>query len=467
MIKKFIHFFLGNFFSMLMGMIALLLTAHFFSPAIYGSYSLYQGSMTVIALCMIFGGTNYYIRQYYTCEENNRDRLLKNCLWGALLILIGIIVVTVGWYPFFMKLVMGQSGILYYVLLMMSSFCYMIVQYATYTLRFEKHYTWAALLSGISKVGSTFFLLILFFLFSGKLMVLVLSLFLGYFTTTILFLFSYGRFKRLIRSPKMDSFSYWEMFRYSAPFFLSTIIFWVFSMMDRYFLLYFHGDSSVGIYSLAFRIIVFVDLFKNTILSFFEPWIYQAYEESQEACRKMITNMVTLCSYLFFIMGAGIMMVMPVMMFCVGPVYSASQGAMFFLLLIPISHGISELVAMGINFKKRTIRHTIIISIVVVLNAFFNFLLVPRWSYIGAAAATALAYICLLILRGIFSYPLFPVKLPIGKIILGYIFLFLTIAISLGSSSWQVKLFTPLIAAVGMTLLYSRSLFELWKARKK
>ena len=126
------------------------------------------------------------------------------------------------------------------------------------------------------------------------------------------------------------------------------------------------------------------------------------------------------------------------------------QGALTvfpFLLLYPIMYTISEVTVMGIYFKEKTIYTLLITAVAAGANVALNWVLIPRFGAVGAAAATGLSYVVFFWCRTLVSRRLW-FDFPLGNYLLVTAIALAASAVNTVSTGW-----IPLLCNLVLTAL--------------
>ncbi|WP_117017286.1 oligosaccharide flippase family protein [Aeribacillus pallidus] len=192
----------------------------------------------------------------------------------------------------------------------------------------------------------------------------------------------------------------------SLPFFISTIIFNLMQYIDRYILQIYHGEKVVGVYTFYMSIANAVQVFIFTgIFSILSPKAIKQYQASQvkeyrETMRKMtFTAIVSLVFLVIFILLG----IKPLLNLIGKETYIQSQSLIWILLIAVSFNTISQTFhySLYVRGMDRQIFLSTMISFTVALIA--NLMLVPNYSFYGAAISLMLAMISLFSTKMYFS----------------------------------------------------------------
>jgi O-antigen/teichoic acid export membrane protein len=219
------------------------------------------------------------------------------------------------------------------------------------------------------------------------------------------------------RTPLTFSFPLMKsMLKYGFPLVWGTLGMFVINFADRFIVQRLMTLSDVGIYSLAYK---FGMLPNILILSpFLMIWAPKRFDLLKEPNAPKLYSVIF--TYLMFIElfgGLGIaMLIKDVITLVAAPEYHEAYKYVAIILLSYILNGIYIFSSFGIHFQKKT-RHLAIASIGGgALNIGANFLLIPIMGLWGAALATLLSYIFLVVYVFIVSQKLYFIPYEYGRL---------------------------------------------------
>lgn len=189
-----------------------------------------------------------------------------------------------------------------------------------------------------------------------------------------------------------------EILKYSIPLIPNAVIWWIMGLSDRYFLNYYYGAYEVGLYSVANK---FPSLINTLFSLFYISWQITAIEEykSEDYCY-LFNKIFGIISNILIMACVGIIIIIKPVMYYFLPLeyYKAWQ-------YVPIlSYGLifyCYASFIGVNYiatkNTKGIFKTSLLS--GVINIALNFILIPKYSLLGAVVATFLSYLILFIIR--------------------------------------------------------------------
>ena len=188
------------------------------------------------------------------------------------------------------------------------------------------------------------------------------------------------------------------MNRFGMPLVPSALALWAINFIDRLFLARFKDLSEVGVYSLAVRassVIVFL------MVAFRLAWPAFAYSIEDESVAKrtyafVLTYLLLLCSWVSLVLGLLSPWIVQVLAPTKPEFYRASE-AVGLLAFAGTAYAGYTVLAIGVGRARRTQFNWIVTGAAALLNIALNFALIPPYGMIGAAIATAAAYVAMFV----------------------------------------------------------------------
>jgi O-antigen/teichoic acid export membrane protein len=189
-----------------------------------------------------------------------------------------------------------------------------------------------------------------------------------------------------------------DLLIYSVPLVAANSLSIILDVADRYFLNFYHGSESTGLYAVSYDLSQFsIASIFNVIFLICGPSLFREYENSNEEGIR-----IQLHKILNFVGGIIIPLSFSILLFSEQLILYTS-GPKF----IPDNHFLVFYIVFGIvlagiksNYfdtillmKKHTKAILLVNAVGVAINLLLNWLLIPHYSTVGAAAATALTFL--------------------------------------------------------------------------
>lgn len=255
-----------------------------------------------------------------------------------------------------------------------------------------------------------------------------------------------------------------ELLRFSIPYIPAGIAANIVQIIDRPILKYLTDDKTVGIYQANYKLGIFMMLVVSMFEFAWRPFFLNNAKDpdAKSIFSKVLTLFVMLSSFFFLIIsvfiGDIVKMDLPFGYNLIGKAYWAGLSIVPVILFAYLLNGMYVNFMAGIYIEKKTKYLPLITGLGAVSNIIANFILIPKFSYMGAAIATLISY--LIMMLGIYyvSNKYYKINYEYKKI--GLIFLSLAITTALyyfitGSMniSWYVKIAFPVIFVLLMLIL--------------
>lgn len=248
---------------------------------------------------------------------------------------------------------------------------------------------------------------------------------------------------------------------YGLPFVPTFILDWIFQSSDRAMLRAFSTFENLGLYSTASKIASGLNVIQSGFNSFWSPFVFKKYTENENDF-KFTGFVFEGLSVLFMLLILLIVLCKDFVSFIFPPSYKDSIGIFPLLLLNPMLFTLSEVTSIGINLKKETKLHLLVMVVTVTVNLSSSLLLIPRYGAFGAVLTATTSYFFLFVGRSYLSNRLITLPIRWWRFWGAFICLALTL---LGDNLLESMLAKGIVVfGIGVVLLiYWGTLFELWR----
>lgn len=274
-----------------------------------------------------------------------------------------------------------------------------------------------------------------------------------------------------------------ELFRFSIPYIPAGIAANIIQIIDRPILKYLTDDKTVGIYQANYRLGIFMMLVVSMFEYAWRPFFLNNAKDpdAKKIFAKVLTVFVLAASFIFLVITVFIenivKMDLPFGYNLIGKAYWAGLSIVPVILFAYLLNGMYVNFMAGIYIEKKTKYLPLITGIGAVSNIVMNFILIPEYSYMGAAVSTLISYLLMMLGIYVVSNKFYRINYEYRKI--GLIFASLAVTTALYyyvnisfSVSWIAKSVFPLIFIIltFLTGIISKSeignLFPAFKKRR-
>jgi len=185
--------------------------------------------------------------------------------------------------------------------------------------------------------------------------------------------------------PRFSLGALWEDAREGSFFSISTSAQTVYNDIDKTMLARLSTLSATGVYAAAYRIIDVSLTPVRSLVSASYPEFFRIGADGMDAsygyARRLIRKAIVFGSVDF----VGLILIAPLLPLILGSKYSGVAPAIQLLALIPVMRCVHWFLANALSGANAQILRTVIQVGVALLNIGLNFLILPRWSWVGAA----------------------------------------------------------------------------------
>ncbi len=179
-----------------------------------------------------------------------------------------------------------------------------------------------------------------------------------------------------------------EMLSYGLPLVFTTVFALLLTMSDRFIIKYFHGDASVGIYSLGHKIASVINML--IIQSFQLGFLPIAYKKAGEPdSQRFFSKTLTYYTFVLIISALAISLFSKelIMVLAQKKEFWDSYSVIPIISFAFVLKGIQVTFSLSFHYSKKTSHNAVIVIIATVINFVLNVIFVQKYGYIGAAYA--------------------------------------------------------------------------------
>lgn len=177
-----------------------------------------------------------------------------------------------------------------------------------------------------------------------------------------------------------------------------------------------YAMQQIGIYGACYKISIVMSLFIQAFKFAAEPFFFSKMK-SQDAKQTYSSVMIVFTIFLLTIF-LGVIAYMDLFQYFVSEEYRVGLNVVPILLLANFCLGIYYNLSIWYKVSDKTIYGAYISGIGAAITLVLNFILVPRFGYLGAAYTTLICYTSIMIICWAIGQKFYPVKYPIKRFLL-------------------------------------------------
>jgi len=381
----------------------------------YGVLALLTITASIVSTIFSFNLGTALFRFYYDNDsKKHKDRVISTSFFVMLLSSIFLII-----FGFFLKDVL--SNIIFetneyslYIFLIFSASAGQLLSRIPYSLfRAEKRsteFTVFNIISTIITLATIIFFVVV--LKRGVFGVVLAKSITALFFALILNIY-------IIRRIKLD-FSFTlskDLLRYGIPLIFSGLAMMVLTWFDRYLLNIFSTLSEVGIYNLGYQISMGLQFL--LMVPFKQIWAPMRFSVMEEDNAKLYYKRVLIY---FSFLGIWIFLALSILSRDVlkiisNPEYHPAYKIIPIVSLAYLIFAIKSPLNLGIGFEKKTKYYALTVISGALVNLVLNLYLIPKYGAMGAAFATLIAFIIMVLLHYYINQMLYRIKYDWNRIL--------------------------------------------------
>jgi len=222
-----------------------------------------------------------------------------------------------------------------------------------------------------------------------------------------------------------------QVIKFSIPIIPAGIAANIVQTISRPILKFLTDDSIVGIYQASFRLGILMMLIVSMFEFAWRPFFLNNAKDpnAKQIFSKVLTLFIIFTSFVFLIASIFIedivKLKLPFNTYLIGKPYWDGLSIVPVILFAYLLYGIYINLMAGIYIEKKTKYLPMITGAGAIANIVFNFILIPKFSYMGAAIATLISYLIMMLGIYFVSQKFYKINYEYKKI--GFIFLSLAI----------------------------------------
>jgi len=281
-------------------------------------------------------------------------------------------------------------------------------------------------------------------------------------SSIVVVLGSFLFFTRKVYAWSFSTFWAKKMLRFGLPLIWAGLATWVYNSIDRFFLLHYRNLTEIGYYSIGTTFSEPILLINMAVQMSFGVLFFKIYNEEEDSNKPKAKKMAV-DSFNLYLSGAVLLSVIlsvfgrDLLGFVTTKEYEPGAITIPFITFSYIASQAYQTMGPGITLAEKNWHFTWITAVTAAINIGFNFLLIPRWGFAGAAASTFVSFLFYWIIIVYFSHRYFPIHYPFFKIYLFYLISFLVSFIAVYREMFTDKGFSFLLKCLVITgiLIYA------------
>ncbi len=250
----------------------------------------------------------------------------------------------------------------------------------------------------------------------------------------------------------------------AAPFALADVFFKLNGSLDTVMLAYLAGDRYVAWYSIALKLTITLTVIPGAFATAFFPAMSQALTKSTTALRDIFEQSTIILLLVSIPIAVATTILAPSIIGAAFEDFPAAIPALQWLMASLIFLFVNYPIGNALNAANKQLLNTVNMGIALVTNVILNVLLIPQYTYIGAAIAASISTIILVGLGLPHVYQLTRFRF---SVIFKKMFLATAAASIMGAVLWWLQVTLPqtkimlLLVMAGGAIIYGLACFLL------
>jgi O-antigen/teichoic acid export membrane protein len=353
---------LGNALQKFIGFLLFPIFTRVLSPEEFGSQDLVASAITILSFFLMLGLDSATARHYYDAETiEEKKEVLSTWLWFEFFISIPICTIFIIFAEPICAKIFNDLALAPFFRLGIASIPFTLISNVTFmALRLTFQSKTFSILTVVSVLAQALLSILLVpVLHMGITGVFLANLITSVFRASLGIITTHKQFGL----PNPISTTAWlkPMLAYGFPLVPASLSLWILNYSNRYFLARLTTLSDIGLFSVGTRISIIVTLLVSAFQIAWGPFAFSLIKDEQLAKDTYA--------------------------------YESSTSVVPWLCFGSVAWGATYIVGMGTGIVKKSYHVTVSTILAAIVNTGLNFILIPRWGIIGAAASTMLSFI--------------------------------------------------------------------------
>jgi O-antigen/teichoic acid export membrane protein len=396
---------LGGLVSRILAVLLLPLYTHYLAPGSFGRVEILTSASAVAVIVLRMGISTAFFRFYFDHKDAARRlAVVRTSFWFTMtMATVGLVLALVFAAAISRGLQLGHHPELVRAAAI-GFWAQMNFEQITSLFRVEERsiaFALASIANVLITIAATVVLVVVFH--KGALGLLV-----GNFVGTLSVYLVLLAYRREQLGLQFDRELFRGMQRFGLPLVPSALALWAINFIDRLFVAGYKGQAEVGVYSAAVKI---ASVITFAMFAFRTAWPAFAYsiEDDRDAKRTysyVLTYLLVIASWIALGLGALAPWLTRAM---TDPRYQRADKGIALLAFAGAVYAGYTVLAIGSGRARRTQLNWVVTGAGAVVNIGLILWLVPRYGMVGAAIATAAAYVALFLGMTLYAQRVYPV----------------------------------------------------------
>jgi len=433
---------LGNALQRFIGFFLFPLYTRLLTQGDFGAQDVIMTTAVITAQFLILGLDSGAARYYYNAENAaERETILSTWLCYTLFISVPVCIILIVLAQPLCVILFNDTALTFFFQLGMATLPFSLMSgVAMSALRFtfqSKKYSLISMTTILIQALSSIYLIAVLELgLRGVFLAMIIA---GVFQATLGIIFTYPQYHLVFSKVWLK-----RMLSFGVPMLPAGLSLWILNYSNRYFLMRFGTLSEIGILSAAGRIASVLTFIISAFQIAWGPFAYSLIKD-EELAKRTYSKILTYFLLISMTSTVGLtVFAKEAIGLLATSAYERAALIVPWLCYGVIAWGAFYIVGMGYGIARKNY-HTLLLTILAaILNIGLNFLLIPRWGILGAAASTMAGNFLALGYGYFAGQHYFHVQYEVQKIVIltgiAVIVSVAVIMIDLRQTSWKVEL---------------------------
>jgi O-antigen/teichoic acid export membrane protein len=207
------------------------------------------------------------------------------------------------------------------------------------------------------------------------------------------------------------------MLHYGLPLVPMALALWALALIDRIMLSKLSSLSEVGEYGMANRLGAILTLAATAFATAYSPFMLSLYSEDAEEEKAVRARVMIYVAVAFGLITVVVSLSARELFKLIAPGFHSAYEAVGLLAFGLAAYAVANIAVAGISLARRTRSLAVLAGIAAAVNIVLNLIVIPPWGMLGAAFATAVAYVLLFALYYYYAQRVYHTPYELSRLI--------------------------------------------------
>lgn len=396
-VKHAIIFGVGRLTSRIVGLVLIPVYTRFIIPSDYGALAMIIMAGSIATICLDMGLCTAIFRYYFLFkDEQKRKKVISNVFYWTLIagmIFTALLIIVAE--PISSVFLKASVYAPHLILMFFTIYLRVLRNIPLSIMRAREQSILFSLLSIIDLIlGLVLNIYFVVFLKRGIMGILEAGLIVGILTSPLYLIFIRNDIQWCVSTTLMK-----KLLRFGLPLIPASLAALILTLSSRYFLTTYCSLEEVGLYTLGHKLGIMINIMLVQPFQLIWPTMMYSISDKKQAGEYYSRILVY---YLMAVGGVALVLSIfakEIVSLLAAPEYLEAYKVIPLIAFSYVAYGVYFVTTIGINLKEKTYYLPWIVGSAAGLNLILNYVFIPQFGLMGAAVASFISYIALVVIN--------------------------------------------------------------------